>query len=93
MICIKGEKVLTTELDEVFGWLWSIIWVLMGLFILRAKHIFIGFCTCVHVCEFAHSYVVYHEEKHLRPHYPWAWASDDGLDWGDFYTSLYPCSL
>lgn len=40
MICIKGEKVLTTELDEVFGWLGSIIWVLMGLFILRAKHIF-----------------------------------------------------
>lgn len=40
MICIKEVKVLTTELDEVLGWLWSIIWVLMGLLILRAKHIF-----------------------------------------------------
>ena len=47
MIFIKGEKVLTTDLDEVLGWLWSIIWVLMGLFILRAKH---TFYWLLHMC-------------------------------------------
>lgn len=48
MICIKGVKVLTTELDEVLGWLWSIIWVLMGLLILRAKHI--SYWLIVYTC-------------------------------------------
>lgn len=28
---IKGGQVLITELDEVLGWLQSILWVLMGL--------------------------------------------------------------